>query len=141
MCWNTVVNQVKEGTVVFTIEPLGATLYIDGARTEYYGKELKLDYGVHQIEVAAGGYTTYKASITVDSERQSLTIYLTENLTEEPGTDPDDPTTDPGTGETERVTVNRRPAAVKQTELSRKTVRKTREIQGIQACPLREEAM
>ncbi|MGN0506248.1 MAG: PEGA domain-containing protein [Lachnospiraceae bacterium] len=85
---------IKKGTVIFTIEPLGATLYIDGERTSYYGEELTLEYGVHSIEVAAGGYITYEASIHVNSERQQLSIYLTEQVPEEEE-DPEDPTTDP----------------------------------------------
>lgn len=88
---------VQKGTVVFKIEPLGATLYIDGERTPYYGEELTLNYGVYSIEVAAGGYITQETSLHVNSERQEISVYLTEQVPSG-GEENDDPTTNPSTG-------------------------------------------
>lgn len=88
---------IEKGIVVFKIEPLGATLYIDGKRTPYYGEELTLNYGVYSIEVAEGGYVTYAASLHVNSKRQELSIYLTEQ-TASGGNEEDDPTQNPNTG-------------------------------------------
>lgn len=88
---------IQKGTVIFQIEPLGATLYIDGERTPYYGEELTLDYGVYSIEVAAGGYVTQETSLHVNSERQVLSVYLTEQVPSG-GNEEGDPTTNPNTG-------------------------------------------
>ncbi len=88
---------IQKGIVVFKIEPLGATLYIDGERTPYYGEELTLNYGVYSIEVAEGGYVTYEASLHVNSERQELSIYLTEQTSPD-GNESDDPTKNPNDG-------------------------------------------
>lgn len=82
---------IKTGTVVFKVEPLGATLYIDGVKTSYYGEELELDYGTYSITVSEGGYISYESKLTVDRERLELSIYLTEGQPS-PTPDPDDPT-------------------------------------------------
>lgn len=91
---------IQTGTVVFKIEPLGATLTIDGEKVSYYGQELELDYGVYSIVVSEGGYLSYESKLYVDRERIQLTIYLTESV---PSTTPDEDDTTQGGNTTGEV--------------------------------------
>lgn len=82
--------------VTFAVEPLGATLYIDGVKTAY-SDGIRLDYGTYQIEFAEGGYVSYTATLRVEEPTMHLTVYLKENVptpTPEPTATPT-PTADP----------------------------------------------
>lgn len=68
---------VQKGWLTINIEPLGATLYVDGVKT-YYTDGLELDYGMYQFEFTEGGYTSYKAMVSIDQPKQSLSVYLIE---------------------------------------------------------------
>ncbi len=74
----------KTGLIDFTITPKGAELFIDGL-LQSYNEAVTLEYGLHSIKVALGGYTTYSGDLEVDKESQSLTIGLVEaqNTTDE----------------------------------------------------------
>lgn len=63
--------------LTFTVEPLGATLYIDGVKTAYTDG-VQLDYGTYQIEFAEGGYTSYTTTLHVEEPTMHLAVYLTE---------------------------------------------------------------
>ena len=64
--------------VTFTVDPLGATLYIDGVKT-LYTDGVQLDYGTYEIEFAEGGYISYKATIHVEEPEMHLSVFLKEN--------------------------------------------------------------
>ncbi|MBP3611529.1 MAG: PEGA domain-containing protein [Lachnospiraceae bacterium] len=85
---------IKKGWLTINIEPLGASLYVDGEKT-YYTDGLELDYGVYQFEFTEGGYISYKATVQIDQPRQSLSVFLIEQVAENTGGETDDPTKDP----------------------------------------------
>ncbi len=68
---------LKLGEVTFKVTPTGADLYIDGKLTGYLDP-VELNYGNHMITAALGGYTTYKGTITIDSNRKTISINLPE---------------------------------------------------------------
>lgn len=84
---------IKKGWLTIIIDPLGADLYIDGTKT-YYTDGVELEYGTYQFEFSEGGYISYKATVLIDQPKQSLSVYLTEQQTEDTGDDGDE-TTDP----------------------------------------------
>lgn len=67
----------KTGNINFTITPKGAELFIDG-ELKSYNEAIQLEYGLHSIKVALGGYTTYSGDLEVDKASQSLAIGLVE---------------------------------------------------------------
>lgn len=83
---------IQKGWLTINIDPLGAELFIDGVKTAYTDG-VELEYGTYQFEFAEGGYISYKATVSIDQPKQSLSVYLTEQPAEEP--DEDDPTSDP----------------------------------------------
>lgn len=85
---------VKKGWLTIHIDPLGADLYIDGTKTAYTDG-IELEYGTYHFEFAEGGYVSYQATVLIDQPRQSLSVYLTEQKTEEDNPDDGDTTTDP----------------------------------------------
>ena len=89
--------------VTFTVEPLGASLYIDGVKTAYTDG-VQLDYGTYKIEFAEGGYISYTSTLRVEEPEMHLTVYLKEN---EPSPTPEPtlaPTVTPTPEETPDVT-------------------------------------
>lgn len=75
-------KEPQYGTVLFTITPSDANLYLDGTRTDY-GTPVKLEYGIHQMIVRADGYDTVtqylrvgqpSAGISVDLKTSSSTV-------------------------------------------------------------------
>lgn len=91
---------IKKGWLTIHIDPLGADLYIDGVKT-VYTDGVELEYGTYQFEFAEGGYVGYKATVLIDQPKQSLSVYLTEQKTENNNPEEGDATTDPNdaTGE------------------------------------------
>ena len=63
--------------VTFYVEPLGATLYIDGKKTAYTDG-IELDYGTYKIEYAEGGYISYTATLRVEEPTLFVSVYLKE---------------------------------------------------------------
>ncbi len=68
----------QEGTVIFTITPENANLYIDGTRTEY-ATPVKLTYGIHQLIVRAEGYQTVTQYLKVGQESAGINVELQPN--------------------------------------------------------------
>ncbi len=91
---------IQTGKLKFLVDPLGATLYIDGVKT-YYTDGVELDYGVYRIQMTEGGYISYEATITVDQPEQTISVYLKESPveegTEEDGSEEGTDTTETGT--------------------------------------------
>lgn len=86
---------IQKGWLTINIDPLGATLYIDGEETAYTDG-VELEYGTYEFEFSEGGYTSYKATVLIDQPKQSLSVFLTEQPVEGDGEEDDDPTKDPG---------------------------------------------
>lgn len=88
---------ISSGWLTIQVDPLGATLYVDGKKTAYTDG-LELDYGMYHLEFTEGGYISYEATVEINQPRQTLLVYLTEaegtTETEEDG----DTTKDPDSG-------------------------------------------
>ena len=77
---------IPKGWLTINIDPLGATLHINGKETTYTDG-VELEYGTYKFEFSEGGYVTYKATVLIDQPKQSLSVYLTE---QEPGKKPEE---------------------------------------------------
>lgn len=84
---------IEKGWLTIAVEPLGATLYIDGVKTAYTDG-IELEYGMYRFEFTEGGYISYEAMVQISQPQQSLSVYLTEQQ-EGSVVDDDDPTNDP----------------------------------------------
>jgi hypothetical protein len=71
------IDESEIGTIIFTITPETATLYVDGTQVDY-SQEINLGYGVHQIVCKADGYATLSKYIKVSQEYASIDINLEE---------------------------------------------------------------
>lgn len=67
----------KMGTVVFAINPIGATLMVDGIAYDHTRK-LSFEYGIHQLTISCTGYETLTRYINVGAETATLSITLDE---------------------------------------------------------------
>ncbi|MBD5520692.1 MAG: PEGA domain-containing protein [Lachnospiraceae bacterium] len=72
--------QDKVGKIIFSVEPVDATVSIDGNIADI-SKEVELPYGIHHVKLEAEGYKTMAKYIQVGSEYASL------SFTMEPGDD------------------------------------------------------
>ncbi len=80
-------EEVLAGTVIFTVEPSTAALYIDGNRVDY-SLPVSLEYGIHQMIARASGYVTITQYIRVDQPSEGISV----ELEEETASDSDDST-------------------------------------------------
>ena len=85
---------IEKGWLRIAVEPLGATLYIDGVKT-LYTDGVELAYGTYRFEFAEGGYISYEATVQISQPQQSLSVYLTEQTGEVTGEEENDPTKEP----------------------------------------------
>ncbi len=69
------VSEPEYGSIIFTVIPEEARVYIDGEKTDTSDK-VKLSYGIHQMVAAADGYITVSRYIKVGSELANLNIIL-----------------------------------------------------------------
>ena len=99
----------KTGTVLFSITPSKAKLFIDGEEADV-SEGVELTYGLHQLICKADGYKTITQYLNVGQQAAGIDITLEksdgEEQKEEESTDKKDETTDPdkktegeGTGE------------------------------------------
>lgn len=88
---------IKKGWLTIHIDPLGADLFIDGVKT-VYTDGVELEYGTYRFEFSEGGYISYNATVLIDQPKQSLSVFLIEQETQDPSEDNEDPTTDPDNG-------------------------------------------
>ena len=95
---------IKKGWLTINIDPLGADLYINGVKTAYTDG-VELEYGTYRFEFSEGGYTSYNATVLIDQPKQSLSVFLIEQKTEENIPDEEDTTTDPNAPEEDDGTV------------------------------------
>ncbi|MGN0325149.1 MAG: PEGA domain-containing protein [Lachnospiraceae bacterium] len=68
-------GEAKFGTLVFTVEPSSARVYVDG-RSVDTSEELQLSYGIHQMVVTANGYQTISKYIKVNEEFANMDITM-----------------------------------------------------------------
>lgn len=68
-------GEAKFGTLVFTVEPAGARVYVDGRAVDT-SEELQLSYGIHQMVVTANGYRTISKYIKVNEEFANMDITM-----------------------------------------------------------------
>lgn len=61
----------KYGTVVFTVTPSDAVLYIDGEKADYT-QPIRLEYGIHQMILMKAGYNTLTQYIKVAQETAGI---------------------------------------------------------------------
>ncbi len=69
------VPEIEYGTIVFTLEPSGAKLYIDGEKADP-SAPVSLEYGIHQVMVRANGYQTITTYIKVAQPSGGLSFTL-----------------------------------------------------------------
>lgn len=66
------------GKILFTVEPEGATVRVDGKPVDI-SKPVELKYGIHQIQAEANGYDTLTKHIQVGSEYATIAFKLEES--------------------------------------------------------------
>lgn len=69
------VPEIQYGTIIFTLNPSSAKLYIDGEKTDA-SMPVSLEYGIHQLIVRANGYQTMTTYIKVAQPSGGLDITL-----------------------------------------------------------------
>lgn len=78
------ITVVQKGTVIFTLTPATAKVYIDG-REVNVSKPVEIEYGLHQMRITADGYDTVAQYIRVAEPSASVAVELekSEEETEE----------------------------------------------------------
>lgn len=71
-------EEPKLGTVLFTISPKDATVYIDGEEVDT-SQAVTLEYGIHQMMVTADGYDTITQYIKVGQEAAGIDVTMEES--------------------------------------------------------------
>lgn len=69
------VEEPKFGTIIFSMNPSNATLYIDGNKVDT-GAPITLEYGIHQIIAKADGYNTLTNYLKVGQVTTGIDIHL-----------------------------------------------------------------
>lgn len=68
-------EEPKYGTVLFTITPEDATLYLDGEKTDY-SLPVRLEVGIHQMIVMAEGYDTVSQYLKVGEASAGIEVEM-----------------------------------------------------------------
>lgn len=68
-------EEPKYGSVIFTITPESATLYLDGTKTDY-SSPVRLEYGIHQMIVMAEGYETISQYLKVGQVSAGIEVTM-----------------------------------------------------------------
>lgn len=79
-------EEPKLGTVLFTISPKDATVYIDGEKVDI-SQAVTLEYGIHQMMVTADGYDTITQYIKVGQEAAGIDVTMEESEDKEKETE------------------------------------------------------
>lgn len=72
------ITEVQKGRIIFTLEPVDATVIIDGKEVNT-SLPVELEYGVHQMTVKADGYDTLAQYIKVREPSANIGIELEED--------------------------------------------------------------
>ncbi|MCR4588393.1 MAG: CCA tRNA nucleotidyltransferase [Lachnospiraceae bacterium] len=75
-------EETVSGTVIFTVEPSEASLYIDGSKVDY-SLPISLEYGIHQMIARCSGYVTITQYIRVDQPSVGISVELEEELVDD----------------------------------------------------------
>ncbi|MGN0347367.1 MAG: PEGA domain-containing protein [Lachnospiraceae bacterium] len=70
------------GTIVFTVSPDNATIYIDGEKIDLSNPQ-ELSYGIHQMIVIADGYETISRYLRVTSDYSNMDITMEAKTSED----------------------------------------------------------
>ncbi len=69
------VAEIKKGTVLFSLSPSDAELYIDGSKADP-SQPVELEYGIHQIIAKADGYKSLTQYLRVAQETAGIDVVL-----------------------------------------------------------------
>lgn len=69
-------EEPKYGSVVFTVTPEDASLYLDGNKTDF-SAPVRLEYGIHQMIVMAEGYHTISQYLKVGQASAGIEVTMT----------------------------------------------------------------
>lgn len=75
-------EEIKRGSVIFALNPVTASVYIDGDKVDTE-KAVEMDYGIHQMIVRAEGYKTITQYVKVGQPYATLDIELEQEENEE----------------------------------------------------------
>lgn len=89
------IPEPQTGTVLFSLTPPDAEIYIDGTKTDASGP-VTLEYGLHQMIVRAEGYQSVTQYIRVAQESASFEIVMDAVADVEESSVPPDPSASPG---------------------------------------------
>ena len=92
-------GEVKSGSILFTVSPTDARVYIDGEKQDIAGP-IELTYGIHQMIVMKSGYQTVSRYIKVGSESATISVELEEKTEDSVSEDKADTLSENGTGVT-----------------------------------------
>lgn len=68
-------EEVRQGTVLFTVSPEDAAIYIDGEQADI-SEPVLLEYGIHQMMAKADGYDTITQYIKVGQEAAGINVTM-----------------------------------------------------------------
>ncbi|MDE6220539.1 MAG: PEGA domain-containing protein [Lachnospiraceae bacterium] len=69
------ITVVQKGTVLFTLTPVTAKVYIDGREVDV-SKPVTIEYGIHQMRIMADGYDTVAQYIKVAEPSANIAVEL-----------------------------------------------------------------
>lgn len=78
------ITVVQKGTVIFTLTPATAKVFIDG-REVNVSKPVEIEYGLHQMRITADGYDTVAQYIRVAEPSASVAVELEKSEEESDG--------------------------------------------------------
>lgn len=69
------ITVVQKGTVIFTLNPVTAKVYIDGKEVNV-SRPVEIEYGIHQMRITADGYDTVAQYIRVAEPSANIAVEL-----------------------------------------------------------------
>lgn len=69
------ITVVQKGTVIFTLNPVTAKVFIDGKEVNV-SRPVEIEYGIHQMRVTADGYDTVSQYIRVAEPSANVSVEL-----------------------------------------------------------------
>lgn len=76
------IAETKQGTVLFSLSPSDAELYVDGTQVDT-SQAVTLDYGIHQLIARADGYQSLTQYLRVGQASAGINIELEKNDSDE----------------------------------------------------------
>lgn len=72
------ITVVQKGTVIFTLNPVTAKVFIDGKEVNV-SRPVEIEYGIHQMRITADGYDTVAQYIRVAEPSANIAVELEES--------------------------------------------------------------